>query len=92
MNDLRIFARRSFTGSITYDVIRKSSAAYFIPFFRGDVELLMRAYIAFGGGIQTLALPCTSLLFSSSQTEQIAFQAPTGAHRHANREHNLIQR
>jgi len=46
MNDLRIFARRSFTGSITYDVIRKSSAAYFIPFFRGDVELLMRAYIA----------------------------------------------
>jgi len=25
-------ARRSFTGSITYHVIRKSSAAYFIPF------------------------------------------------------------
>src|SRR6266480_2879664 len=46
LNDLRIFVTRSSADSITFDTIRKRSRPCFIPFFKMDVELFMRTYIA----------------------------------------------
>src|SRR5438445_11085276 len=46
LNDLRIFVTRSSADSITFDTIRKRSKPCFIPFFKMDVELFMRTYIA----------------------------------------------
>src|SRR5947199_3950068 len=46
LNDLRIFVTRSSADSITFDTIRKRSKPCFIPFFKLDVELFMRTYIA----------------------------------------------
>src|SRR5947199_9853170 len=48
LNDLRIFVTRSSADSITFDTIRKRSKPCFIPFFKMDVELFMRTYIARG--------------------------------------------
>src|SRR6266699_568083 len=48
LNDLRIFVTRSSADSITFDTIRKRSKPCFIPFFKMDVELFMRTYIAGG--------------------------------------------
>jgi hypothetical protein len=48
LNDLRTFVTRSSADSITFDTIRKSSKPCFIPFFKMNVELFMRTYIAKG--------------------------------------------
>src|SRR5437660_11140290 len=59
LNDLRIFVTRSSADSITFDTIRKSSKPCFIPFFKMDVELLMRTYIETADqGIKQLAVAC----------------------------------
>src|SRR6266480_3668919 len=73
LNDLRIFVTRSSADSITFDTIRKRSKPCFIPFFKMDVELFMRTYIAQlrnsrrvqdDGGLNQLAqmLPVKNLL------------------------------
>src|SRR5437879_1547615 len=58
LNDLRIFVTRSSADSITFDTIRKRSKPCFIPFFKMDVELFMRTYIA---GLPRLAAVKQSL-------------------------------
>src|SRR5437879_5527642 len=57
LNDLRIFVTRSSADSITFDTIRKRSKPCFIPFFKMDVELFMRTYIAPSGNRRMGANP-----------------------------------